>query len=377
MVLFGGISRAQITVLAFFLLSSTALLAGESDTPEYQRLLGGLQQYERIAESGGWPTVPAGPTIRPGDGGPRIAALARRLAITGDLDDAGPDDPLYDESLQQAVVRFQLRHGLEPDALVGRATLRALNVPAPERSAQLQRNLPPTSAVFGPGRPDFVLVNIPAFEVYLYRDHEKVWTGRVIVGETGAETPLLESAIRFVVLNPTWTVPYSISSEELLPKIKADPGFLARGNYELRNPDGNPVDPSGVDWAALNSNNFPYTLVQRAGPGNELGRVKFLFPNEYGVCMHDTNKKQLFAVDLRALSHGCIRVAEPLELAATLLEAEGWTRNEIDAQLAAGQTRTIELAQPLPFVVAYLTAMVDEAGTVFFYRDVYELLGTD
>jgi len=377
MVYFRGNSRAGIPVLAFLLLFSAALFGGEPGNPEYQRLQGAVQQYARIVESGGWPAVPAGPTIRPGDRGARIATLARRLAITGDLDDARLASPVYDETLQEAVVRFQLRHGLEPDALVGRATLGALNVPADARSAQLQRNLAPTLQVFGTARPDFVLVNIPAFEVYLFRDHQKLWSGRVIVGETGAETPLLESAIRSVVLNPTWTVPYSIASEELLPKIQADPGFLARGDYELRNPDGSAVDPSSVDWASLNRNNFPYTLVQRAGPGNELGRVKFLFPNEYGVCMHDTNKKQLFAVDLRALSHGCIRVAQPLELAASLLEAEGWTREQIDAQLEAGQTHTIELAKPLPFAIAYLTAIVDEAGTVFFYRDVYGLLGAD
>ena len=156
-----------------------------------------------------------------------------------------------------------------------------------------------------------------------------------------------------------------------MPRIKKDPGFLSRGGYDLRDGDGGPVDPAGVDWGQLNSNNFPFTLVQRAGPLNELGRVKFLFPNDYGVCMHDTAKKHLFDMYSRAFSHGCIRLGAPVDFAAALLDKEGWTREQIDARLDSARTQTIQLANPLPIIVTYLTAMVDEAGTVYFYRDIY------
>ncbi len=366
-----GNTRTKVLLLAFLTLSWTALPGSEQGNPEHQRLSMALQQYQRIANSGGWPSVPAGPTIRPGSRDPRIAILARRLATTADLESASPEFTEYDAELQAAVVRFQSRHGLEQDALVGRATLRALNVSAHERSAQIRRNLERTLQVFDPARPSFVLVNVPAFEVYLVRDGETAWSGRVVVGETEAETPLFESAIKSVVLNPTWTVPRSIASEELLPKIQKDPGFLARGDYELRNSDGSPTDPAKVDWASLSRNVFPYTLVQRAGPLNELGRVKFLFPNEYGVCMHDTPKKHLFAIDSRAFSHGCIRLERPIDFAVALVETEGWTREQVDAQLETGQTHAIQLAEPVPIIVTYLTAVVDETGTVFFYRDVY------
>jgi murein L,D-transpeptidase YcbB/YkuD len=177
--------------------------------------------------------------------------------------------------------------------------------------------------------------------------------------------------MKHVVLNPTWTVPRSIASEELLPRIQQDLGFLSRGGYELRNRDGSTVDPQGVDWPSLHQDNFPYTLVQQAGPRNELGKVKFLFPNEYGVCMHDTPGKQLFEKYTRAFSHGCIRLEHPVDFAAELLDKEGWTREQIDAQLASTETRNIVLAEPLPVIVTYLTTAVDDAGAVYFYRDIY------
>jgi len=366
-----GKSRIPITLLASLLLSWNTSPASEQSNPRHERLDTALQQYARIAETGGWPSVPAGPTIRPGSQDPRVATLASRLAITGDLENGSRDFTEYDDELQAAVIHFQSRHGLEQDALVGKATLRALNVSADERSAQIRRNLGRTLRAFDMGRQAFVLVNVPAFEIYLVRDGKTVWSSRVVVGETDAQTPLFESTISSVVLNPTWTVPRSIASEELLPKIQEDPAFLARGSYELRNQEGSSVDPANIDWASLSRSNFPYTLVQRAGPANELGQVKFLFPNKFGVCMHDTPKKHLFNIASRSFSHGCIRLENPIGLAEWLVEPAGWPREQIDAQLDTGQTRSIKLAEPIPIVVAYLTAVADEAGTVYFYRDVY------
>ena len=337
----------------------------------YLRLQDALQLYLQIADEGGWPTVPAGPTIEPGDDNPRVAALAQRLLVTGDLVSWHDDGQRYDDALRAAVLRFQARHGLETDALVGKNTLRALNVPVEGRIAQLRLNLERSRDLVDAELRNVLLINVPAFEAVLIRDGEAVAHTRVIVGETDAETPLFEAQMQDVVLNPTWTVPYSIASKELLPKIKRDPGFLARGGYDVFDRDGQRVDPAAVDWAPLYSNNFPYTLVQRPGAVNELGRIKYLLPNEYGICMHDTPSKQLFARDSRAFSHGCVRMDNPVGFTERVLETEGWTRDDIVAQLETTDTLTIPLAEPIPVIVVYLTAMVDEEGTVHFYRDIY------
>jgi murein L,D-transpeptidase YcbB/YkuD len=343
-----------------------------SPAPEYLRLQEAFVQYQYMAEAGGWPSVPTGPTIEPGSRDPRVVTLAERLRVTGDLENEGRVFGDYDDELQAAVLRFQSRHGLETDALVGPATLRALNVPIERRIDQLLVNLERTRQVFENTRKDFVLINIPAFEAYLFRRGKKAWATNVVVGEVESETPLFEAQMKQVVLNPTWSVPYSIASEELLPRIQQDLNFLARGGYDLFTAVGNPVDPATVDWTALHKNNFPFKLVQRPGTLNELGKVKFLFPNRYDVCMHDTPAKILFSKYSRAFSHGCIRVEEPLDFAERLLEQEGWTRQQIDIQLESAETRTINLAEPLPVILAYLTAVVDEAGTVYFYRDIYD-----
>jgi murein L,D-transpeptidase YcbB/YkuD len=185
------------------------------------------------------------------------------------------------------------------------------------------------------------------------------------------QTPLFEAELRSVVLNPTWTVPRKIASEELLPKIQADVGYLVRRAYDVVNRDGTRLNPSSIDWASLNRNNFPFTLVQRPGPNNELGRIKFLFPNDYGVCMHDTPNKALFARDARAFSHGCVRLQDPIVFAKHVLGPEGWTGEQIAAQLATGKTHAVALKEPLPIVLVYLTAEASDDGTVYFYRDIY------
>jgi murein L,D-transpeptidase YcbB/YkuD len=339
---------------------------------QYERLREALAEYQQISDDGGWPAVPEGPTIEPDSDDPRVAALATRLAASGDLANEPAEFVIYDDELQAAVVRFQSRHGLEPDALVGRRTLAALNVPVEERIRQLRISMERVEMLADAESRDFLLVNVPAFEAYLVRDGQVVSTSGVIVGETEQQTPSFQASMKSVVINPTWTVPYSIASEELLPKIQGNIGFLQRGGYSVFDPDGNPVDPANVDWQSLHRNRFPLTLVQQPGPANELGRIKFMFPNEYGVCMHDTPGKHLFSYDSRAFSHGCIRIAEPIGFAAVLLEREGWTLDRIVEQLLSGETHAIWLSEPLAVIVTYLTAFVDEAGTTHFYRDIYD-----
>lgn len=354
-------------------------VAGDAIVPinvfrsQAERLQEALQWHRALAEAGGWTGVADGPTIRPGTEDPRLMTLARRLLQTGDLPDhdASVATSEYDEALQEAVRRFQARHGLEVDALVGRRTLRALNVPIEKRIDQLRVNLERMRLLSAIQSDYFVLVNIAAFKAYVVRDGDIVWTTKIIVGEKDDKTPEFRSALSHVVFSPNWIVPYSIASEEMLPKIKTDSDFFARGGYELFDRDGNRVDPSGVEWSAIGVRNFPFTIIQQPGPANQLGQVKFMFPNEYSVCMHDTPAKTLFDKAARAFSHGCIRVDDPLGFAEVLLRSEGWTRRQIDMEIESKETRTVRFSEPLPLHVSYWTAEVDDLGRVHFDDDIY------
>ena len=336
-----------------------------------ERLQVALEHYTEIAANGAWPVLPEGPTIRPGSNDPRIAALAARLRASGDLDGSMRDFVAYDEALRNAVMRFQARHGLERDGLVGKRTLHALNVPVEDRIRQIRLNLDRIADLDVESPGPLILVNVPAFELTLFRSSDPVWTSRVVVGDASTETPQFEARVTHIVLNPDWTVPRKIATEEILPKIRRDAGFLQRGGYEVLDMDGKPLDPSRIDWDALDRNNFPLTIVQRPGPLNELGRVKFMFPNEHGVCMHDTPKKSLFAYSSRGFSHGCVRLQDPLDLAIRVLADEGWTQERIARQIESGKIHTIVLSEPLRVVLTYLTVEVSADGTVYFFPDIY------
>jgi len=340
---------------------------------QFERLQAELQRHRALADTGGWPKVPEGPTIRPQSNDPRLELLARRLAASGDLakDDISFSSSKYNETLQDAVRRFQIRHGLEVDGLVGRATLRALNVSIEQRIDQIHVNLERARRLPGGQSEDLVLVNIAVFEAYVVRDGETVRTTKLIVGDMEDETPEFRSELKYIVFNPTWSVPHSIASEEMLPKIKQDPGFFTKGGYQLYDGDGNRVNPAGVEWSLISVGSFPYKLVQQPGPENQLGQIKFMLPNEYSVCMHDTPAKSLFAKAARAFSHGCLRVEDPLAFAEVILGSEGWTREQINSQVGSGETRTVVLSEPLPVYVLYWTAEVDDKGTIHFYDDIY------
>ena len=251
-------------------------------------------------------------------------------------------------------------------------TLRSLNVTIQQRIDQIRVNLERLRWDLDTESHDLILMNIPAFKAYVIRDGDIVWTTNVIVGDPENKTPVFRSTLKSVVFNPTWTVPYSIASKELLPKIKQDPSFFRRGNYDLFDRAGNPVDSSSVDWSAVERKTFSYTLVQQPGPANQLGQIKFMIPNDYSICMHDTPEKSLFASAARAFSHGCIRVEDPLGLAGVLLGSENWTREQVDSQLESKETRTVVLAEPLPVHIVYWTAEVDVQGVMHFYDDIYE-----
>lgn len=338
----------------------------------YWRLQAVLADYRALEASGGWPQIPEGPTLKPGEADERLAILQQRLLTTGDLSSVQmPPRQTYDDSLVDGVRRFQERHGLDADGVIGPATLKALNVPVAQRIVQLEVNLERARWVMGNIEDDFILVNIAGFRAYVIRDREVAWKTRVQVGTEYRQSPVFRDEMKYVDINPTWTVPYSIATKDILPKVQRDPAYLDDRNFTVKDRSGAVVDPSDVDWSRLSRSNFPYTLVQRPGASNALGRVKFMFPNQHAVYLHDTPSRALFDRAGRAFSSGCIRVEHPFELAEILLGDQGWTQQRFQEVLDAGTTKSVYLSRPLPVYLLYWTAEVVDDGRVYFYNDVY------
>lgn len=340
--------------------------------PLYSGLKATLQAFTQIDAKGGWPAVAQGPTLKAGAKDPRIVSLRARLAITGEYQGTPADEALFDEPLVAALKSFQRLHDLDEDGVLGPSTLAALNVSAKERVGQIRINLERARWILRPIGPEMVVVNIAGHYLHVVFDGKPVWTTRVIVGKEYSKTPIFTNTMKSVVLNPDWTVPRGIVRNEIFPKAAANPGYLDANDYYLTDGKGGAIAPTSVDWTAYTSATFPYGVVQRPGPKNALGRVKFLFPNKYSVYLHDTPSRQLFDKAERNLSHGCIRVENPLKLAELILGNRlGWTRSKIDTVIAGGKQQSIALTKPLPVLLLYWTVDPTFDGGARFHRDVY------
>jgi murein L,D-transpeptidase YcbB/YkuD len=345
----------------------------------YQRGRERLKEYRALAAAGGWPVIPAGPTLKPGMTDPRVATMRARLRVTKDygtgtaVPEAPGQDDLYDAELEAAVKRFQERHGLTADAAVGPATRAAMNVSVEDRIDQIRVNLERARWVLHEVKGDLVLVNVAGFEVAYFRDDEPVWTSRVIVGRPYRETPIFKSLITYVVFNPTWTIPPTILVKDKLPVIKRDPGYLKRNNIRVIDARGREVDPYAVNWSQYGAGRMPpYQLRQDPGEDNALGLVKIMFPNPHMVYLHDTPAKSLFDKDERTFSSGCIRVEKAFELAERVLnEPAQWTQQTMAEVVATKKMRTVNLAKPVPVLILYWTAQPRPDGQVIFRNDVY------
>ncbi len=346
----------------------------------YTALLARLAEYRAIDNDGGFARIAEGPALKPDLADERISQLRRRLRQSGDLTEAPTkDDPLvdatYDVKLANAVKAFQSRHGLTPDGVVGGATLTALNRPVSERIDQVRVNLERLRwAPEDLGR-RHVVVNIAGFELRAVEDNKTVFAKRVIVGRDYRRTPVFSDQISYLVLNPTWTVPQSIAVADKLPDLRSDPAKLVNAGYDVYQGSGadqRKVDPMTVNWANVTPQTFSYRMVQRAGPQNALGQVKFMFPNQFNVYLHDTPSRELFAQERRSFSSGCVRVQEPLDLAAFALKGQGdWTPAKLSEAVASKNTQTVTLDRPLPIHITYLTAWSDEDGALQFRDDIY------
>ncbi len=351
--------------------------------PGYFRLRSALARYRSVAAAGGWPAVPDADTLRPGERGEAVRLLRARLAASGDLTVArrGQDeDPerreLYDAPLEQAVRRFQHRHGLPEDGVVGPATFGALNVPAAERVRQLELNMERWRWMPQDLGRRYLLVNIAAFRVEVIEGVQPVLRLRSIVGRQYRETPVFSDTITYLVLNPSWHVPPNLAVSDKLPLFRENPELVREHGYRLFEgfgADAPEVDPDTVDWSAMTPGRFrQLRLWQAPGPHNALGRVKFMFPNRFDVYLHDTPERELFGRLTRDFSSGCIRVEQPLELADYLLrDSEAWSDARIQRTLESGRETSVPLPRSVPIHIQYWTAWTEADGEVHFRDDVY------
>ncbi len=340
----------------------------------YARLKKELVTYQRIAESGGWPIVPEGPKIKRGSQDKRIATIRKRLMASGDLSlTADKEGMIFDDTLQAAVRQFQKRHGLTEDDGINRSTLVALNIPVEKRIRQIALNMDRLRwlPVDIGGR--YIIVNIADFSLQLIENGQAIMAMKIIAGKTNSRTNVLSREITYLELNPYWGIPDSIATKEMLPKIKKTPEYFVTRKIRVFG-GSTEIDPREMDWSPVKAHNLKYRFRQDPGPGNPLGRIKFMFPNEFDIYLHDTPNRNLFKRERRAFSHGCIRIEKPIDLAVYLLRnKESWIREKIEKEIRSGKHQVVMLPEPIDVHIFYGTAWVDPDGSLQFRDDLYRI----
>lgn len=336
----------------------------------YRQLRAGLARYRGLARHGGWAALPDGPTLHPGDRSPQVALLRARLGREQDGFAGVPatDPSLFDPALEAAVRSFQRNHGLRDDGVVGARTRAALDVPVAARIAQLRVNLERARWLLAVQPETHVLVDIAAQDLGFVAAGELRWRTRAIVGRPSRPTPVLRSEITRVKFHPAWTIPPTILRKDVLPRLQRDPGYLARERIDVLSRSGERLDAG----AATRLRGGEFLLRQRPGGHNPLGRVVIRFPNPYLVYLHDTPAQELFELDERTISSGCVRVENALELVYLLLADERrWPRAAVLAAAQAGIIRSVELGRPVPVILWYRTARAERDGRLVFLPDIY------
>lgn len=339
---------------------------------DYLALTAALEHYRAIETAGGWALVPPGEPLALGARDPRVVALRARLRASGDYDsEMGADPWFFDSAMDRALRRVQRRHLLAEDGILGERTLEAVNVPVQELIGRIEATLARWRWLPRDLGPRHVWVNLARAQLEVVENGASVLTMRVVVGHRDRPTPSLGGGIARVVFNPTWSVPMTIAVEDLLPRQQQDTGFLARNRIAVLSGAGAPVDASRVDWMRLGAGRFPYRLVQAAGDGNSLGRIKIAFDNPYDIYLHDTPAKGMFGLPVRALSSGCVRLEDAPALATWLLAQDReWSEADTTSRMQDRATHPVALARTVPIWLVYLTVWTED-GEPRFGRDLY------
>ncbi|MBN1614637.1 MAG: L,D-transpeptidase family protein [Deltaproteobacteria bacterium] len=345
--------------------------------PAYGKLKERLARHRRIAEQGGWPTVAPDGNLKRGRRHAVVQTLRERLRLSGDLagETLGNDGMLFDRAVAAGLRRFQKRHGLKPRGALNSETLQHLNLPVEDEIRLIQLNLERLRWLPRDMGPVRVMINIPDYSLALIEGQRSVLSMKVIIGRPLWNTPSFSAQMKYLETNPVWRIPPSIVKEEIVPAILRDPDYITRKNLKFfvgRRNGPQEVSPDKIDWTKIQPESFPYQIIQAAGPANPMGRVKFMFPNEENVYLHDTPSTSLFKRQKRIFSHGCIRIEKPIDLAAYILERDGqWSREKLMAEINKGKTRKIILREPVNVHIVYFTAWVDDDGVLQTRPDVY------
>lgn len=330
-------------------------LAGNGSASQYVRLKQKLQLYNSIAKQGGWRTIIfTGKQIKKGISSPAIALIKRRLQLTGDM--AGTDtSKIFNDSLVTAIKNYQLHNGMKPTGIITDTLVRSLNVPVDKRIQQIIINLNRMQWMPAMQDANYLSVNIPDFMLYAFENNAKAFEMPVVVGKEGTHTTMFSGNLDQIVFSPYWNIPASIVKNEILPKMKSDSNYLKSKHMEI-----------------IGKNDTLPTIRQLPGQDNALGKVKFLFPNRYDIYFHDTYAKDIFKKDVRAVSHGCIRLADAEKMADYLLRNNSsWSPEKIHAAMNSGKEQYVKVNPAMPVTITYFTAWVDETGQLNFRDDVY------
>ena len=338
--------------------------------PEYVRLQKEKLRLEKLMAKGGWGEVVQATSLKPGATGGAVVQLRNRLISMGFMRRSASQ--AYDDKLQNAVQQFQISHGLAADGIAGASTIKEINKSVQDRLSQVLVALERNRWEPQPLERKYVWVNLPDFHVHIMEKGKSTFRSRVVIGKQTEDrkTPEFSDVMEFMVINPSWYVPRSIVTKEYLPLMQRNPN--AQGQLQVISRSGKVVPRSAINFGAYNERNFPYSMKQPPSKGNALGLVKFMFPNKYNIYLHDTPSKSLFGKEVRAYSHGCVRVHKPFDFAYALLKAqERDPEGYFQSILRRGAERRVDLAEPMPVHLVYFTAWVDAKGRAHYRRDVY------
>jgi murein L,D-transpeptidase YcbB/YkuD len=335
-----------------------------------------VAQYQGIVAQGGWPIVPADKKLKLGVSDPSVQVLRKRLMVSGDLSQNAGISPSFDTYVDGAVKRFQARHGLPADGVLGEYSFKALNVSASVRLGQLETNLVRLRSMSGFLGQRYVMVNVPAAQIEAVENDRVVSRHTAIVGKIDRPTPILNSKINEIIVNPYWNAPESIVRKDIIPLMRKNPKYLTENHIRILGPDGTEIDPTTIDWSTEDAAKFRFR--QDPGAINAMASVKINFPSPENVYMHDTPSQGLFNKLMRFDSSGCVRVQNVRDLVTWLLrDTGGWTRQQLEATIKSGVNTPVALAVPVPVYFTYISAWSTGDGVVQLRDDIYARDGVE